>query len=184
MSETTAYLISKRQFKVGEFKLKVETTFGKLNIINGYYNEDNNWFNAGDNAHTIFDVNTMEENPPFEYVEIHDTVNKRLLPEGIQEPVECKRCLTNVKEDVNDLLFAITEKEFDENRETDMAIVELVCPKCGQISKFSELTYQEEISITNQYVCFVAILENLNEVKLTEIGEQLNTSFEVIYGSI
>jgi hypothetical protein len=184
MSETTAYLIPKKHFEVGEFKSKVETALEKLKLINGYYDEESNWFAAGDNAHLLFANGSPEENPSFEYVEIHDTVNNRLLPEGLQEPVECKVCHTNVQEDVNELLFSITEKEYDLKREADIATAELLCPTCGQKSKLSALSYHEKIAFTNQYVCFVAILDDINKNKLIEIEKQIEAPFEIIYGSI
>jgi hypothetical protein len=184
MSETTAYLIPQKKFEVGKFKKNVEAIFQKLNIINGYYDESRNWFNAGDNANIVFEIDVADENPPFEYVEIHDTENKRLLPEGLQERVECRNCHTDVKENLNDMLFEITEKEFNEKRETDMAAVELVCPKCGERNKLSEITYNEKTALTNQFICFVAVLDNINENRLEEIARELNTSLEIIYGSI
>lgn len=185
MSETTAYLIPKKRFQVGEFKNNVEAIFEKLNVINGYYDEGHNWFNAGDNANIVFEIDAADENPPFEYVEIHDTGNTRFIPEGgLQERVECSNCHTDVKEYLNDLLFEIAEKEFNEKRETDMAAVELVCPKCGERNKLSEITYNEKTALANQFICFVAVLDDINESGLEEIARGLNTTFEIIYGSI
>jgi hypothetical protein len=184
MSETTAYLIPKKHFEVGEFEGKIKIAFEKLKFINGFYDEDSNWFAAGDNAHLLFADGSLEDNPPFEYVEIHDTENNRLLPEGLQESVECKVCCTDVKEEVNDLLFTITEMEYDAKKEIDMATAEFLCPKCGQRSKFSELTYHEKTAITGQFICFVAILDKINTNKLADIERQIDSQFDIIYGSI
>ncbi|WP_121357791.1 hypothetical protein [Flavisolibacter nicotianae] len=101
MSETTVYLIPKKYFEAGEFKAKIETAFGKRKFIDGYYDEDSNWFAAGDNAYFLFDDSSEDENSPFEYVEIHDTANKRLLPEGLQDPVECPFCQADISKDVS-----------------------------------------------------------------------------------
>lgn len=184
MSETTAYLIPKKHFDVGEFKVKVEDAFEKLKLIDGYYDEDSNWFAAGDNAHSLFTDSSVDENRPFEYVEIHDTANNRLLPEGLQEAVQCPFCQTDIMEDLNEFLFETTEKEYDEKNETDMAAAELRCPNCGKKSKLSALTYHEKIAFSNQYICFVAILDDINKDKLLELEKEIDAPVEVIYGSI
>jgi hypothetical protein len=132
----------------------------------------------------LFDDSSKEENPPFEYVEIHDTSNKRLLPEGLQEPVECPFCQADISEDVNDFLFSITEKEYDEKKETDLAAAELLCPNCAKKSTLSALTYHERVAFTNQYVCFVAVLDDINKDTLAEIEREVEAPFEIVYGSI
>jgi hypothetical protein len=110
MSETTAYLIPKKHFDVGEFEAQIKAAFERLEMIDGYYNEDNNWFAAGDSAHLLFADSAVDDNPPFEYIEIHDTENKRLLPEGCQEPVDCPFCQADISEAVNDFLFENNRK--------------------------------------------------------------------------
>lgn len=184
MSETTAYLIPKKHFEVGEFETKIKTAFESLKLIDGYYDEDGNWFAAGDGAHSLFVDNAVDDDPPFEYVEIHDTENKRLLPEGLQEPANCPFCQADISENVNDFLFEMTEKEYDEKNEIDMADAELLCPHCSKKSKLSALTYHEKIVFSNQYVCFVAILNDINNDKLMEIEKEVGEAFEIIYGSI
>jgi hypothetical protein len=77
-----------------------------------------------------------------------------------------------------------TEKEYNEKNETDMADAELPCPSCGKKLKLSELTFHEKVTFSNQFVCFVAILDNINSNKLIEIEKQLGGPFEIIYGSI
>ncbi|RYE57924.1 MAG: hypothetical protein EOP48_04760 [Sphingobacteriales bacterium] len=184
MSETTAYLIPKKHFDVGEFEAKIKAAFKRLELINGYYDEGSKWFAAGDSAHSLFADTAVDDNPPFEYVEVHDTENKRLLPEGLQEPANCPFCQADISENVNDFLFETTEKEYDEKNEIDMADAELTCPNCRKKTRLSTLTYREKVAFSNQYVCFVAILDNINEKKLIEIEQQLGSSFEIIYGSI
>ena len=184
MSERTVYVIPKNKFEVGEFKQKVETVFKRLKLINGYYNKDNSWFNAGNNAYFLFEDDLRDENPPFEYLEIHDTKNNRLLPEGLQEPAECRVCHTDLHDEINELLFTITEKEHDERKETDMTNTLVYCPNCNQERKLSDLSYQEKIAITNQYLCFVDIADDLKESSLVEIEKELKTAFEIIYSGI
>ncbi len=184
MSEKIVYLIPKEHFEVGGFKAKVETIFEKLKLIDRYYDEQYNWFAAGDNAHLLFSDNELDTDARFEYVEIHDTGNSRLLPEGLQAPVACKICNADVSDDVNDFLFSISEKEYDEKRETNMLALEFLCPNCGIKSRLSALAYNEPIALTDQYICFVGIPGEINRGKFVEIEGYIGTTFELIYNSI
>ena len=185
MSETTAHLIPLKSFEKGEFIKIIKATFENLKFIDGYYNVENSWFAAGENAHLLFSAAIPpDENPPFEFVEIHDTEFSRLIPEGLQEPAECPKCGAEISEYVNDLLFSISEMEFKEKRETDIGSSELTCPNCSRKSKLSTLSYHEKIAFSNQFVCFMEVLDDIDSDKLIELEKEIGTSFGIIYGSI
>jgi len=51
MSSPFGYLIPKKSFEVGQFKKLVTSILEKEEIINGYYEEEYQWFAAGQNSH-------------------------------------------------------------------------------------------------------------------------------------
>jgi hypothetical protein len=81
MSISFGYLIPKETFEVGKFKTYITSVLESQEIIDGYYEEEYQWFAAGKNSHSIFKEGNDDTNPAFEYVEIHDTVNNRIIPD-------------------------------------------------------------------------------------------------------
>lgn len=65
-----------------------------------------------------------------------------------------------------------------------MAVAELICSRCGKRSQLSELTYHQKTVFSNQFVCFVAILDGINKNILAKIEKEIDAPVEVIYGSI
>jgi hypothetical protein len=65
-----------------------------------------------------------------------------------------------------------------------IAALEIPCPNCGNSSKLSDLIYYEITAFTNQFICFVAIMEELNQNMIEKVERYIGTKFNIIYSSI
>lgn len=184
MSETAVYLVPRTTFSTGEFANKVIPLLEQHDIINGFYEEEHNWFAAGDQANLLFENPEEAGSPPFEYLEIHDNDCLRIIPEGIQGAACCSSCGTDLEELLTAALDLTCENEQVEGQESDMAEIVVICSSCGKKDKITGLQYAEKTLFASQYICMMPVSEELNADKLRAIESSLETSFELLYARI
>ena len=178
------YLIPQKKFEVGKFEAAIKAIFENEQWMAGYYDEDNNWYTAGTNANALFQVAQATNDPPFEFVEIHDTVNSRIVPESNAVGAKCAKCNGDIDESFGDVLFNLSETEYNSGQEINMAKLTLECEHCNYANVIHEIRFDEAILLANQYVCFSEINEDFNEASLNVIAEQLNCKLTVVFGNL
>jgi hypothetical protein len=183
MSASCGYLISDKSFPVGQFAKLIGTILKNYQVINGYYDKEQGTLAAGQNSFFIFSNNQNSSDIAFEYADIHDTTNNRLIPDSSSEGygANCRNCKENIDEDLYDVLNDLYEREFDTCVETDMTNLEISCSNCGHINKLADIKFDFETEIKNQYIQFVDIESDFNLDKVKEIGKLMNCDFKIIY---
>ena len=186
MSSHFGYLIPDKPFDIGEFKRMITTIFKNSKIIDGYYDEKYSWFCAGDNSHSMFSKDNDDDNSAFEYVEIHDTINKRLIPDCSSQSygAKCSKCKVDIEDAFMEVFNKLADMEFDGSAETDMTSLSVKCENCEYLNKLFEIKFDVETKITNQYMCFVEIDGDFNKDLVKKISKILNCNFSIIYGSL
>ena len=186
MSASCGYLIPDKSFSLGEFTKEIRAVLDQQKVLKGYYNKEQGRLAAGQNSFLIFSDNLNNSSIAFEYSEIHDTINNRLIPESSSQGygANCKNCKENIDEDFYDALNNLYEHEFDTGLETDMTNLEIKCANCGHINKLADIRFDFETAINNQYIQFVDIESDFNLSKVKEIGQLMNCNFRIIYERI
>ena len=186
MSASCGYLVPDKSFPAGQFKKAIKTLLETDKVINGYYDEKQGTLAAGHHSFSIFQDNLNNSNIAFEYGDIHDTNNNRLIPEGSSEGygANCVYCNKPIDDELLDVLNDLYEKEYDSGLETDMTGLEISCGDCMQVNKLSEIQFTQDVEIKNQYIQFVDIESNFDLSKVEEIGKRLNCTLKVFYDRI
>jgi hypothetical protein len=184
MSSPFGYLIPKRNYEIGQFKKLITSLLETQLIIDGYYDEEYQWFAAGKNSHSIFKENNDPINPAFEYVEIHDTVNNRIIPDSTSDNyrAKCGSCKGIIDDGLMDALWNLADEENESGIETDMTLLTIECPHCQCTNKITDISFDLPVRFKNQFACFVEIDSEFNEGRIKEIFKQLDSSFEILYG--
>jgi len=114
MSQRNGYLVPDRIFKVGEFRIAVMSILAGTGIINGSYDSLGLRLASGSNSSDIFTF-PDKKRLAFEYAELRDSENLRLIPEGVGEGLEarCPQCNSNVDESLSDAVSEFYEHEYD-----------------------------------------------------------------------
>ena len=63
MSSSFGYLIPTKTFEIGQFKQLITSILESQEIIDGFYEEEYQWFAAGKNSHSIFKEHNDDTNP-------------------------------------------------------------------------------------------------------------------------
>jgi hypothetical protein len=186
MSSSFGYLIPNKTFEVGQFRKLITSNLEAQEIIDGYYEEEFQWFAAGKNSHSIFKESTDDTNPAFEYVEIHDTVNNRIIPDCTEDSygAKCNNCKTNLDDTLSDLLMDLSDVESESGNETDMTQLIIECHNCNQTIKITDVMFDLPVRFRNQFACFVEIDSEFDEEKIKEIAIKFDCTFEILYGTL
>ena len=178
-------MIPEKSLDVGQFREVVISFLKSQDIIDGYYEEQYQWYAAGDNSHSIFNGEDDEVNPAFEYVEIHDTINNRIIPDCTSEDygAKCANCKTSLDDILNETLSDLADQEFENGSETDMALLVVKCKNCDHTSNLNSLEFKLNVKITNQFACFVEIDNEFNDKKLNQLASLLDCKLDIILGS-
>jgi 5-methylcytosine-specific restriction endonuclease McrA len=184
MSSSFGYLIPKKPFDIGQFSKLVRSVLEKEKIINGYYEEEYQWFAAGQNAYSFFTRKADDINPAFEYVEIHDTINNRIIPDCTSENygAKCNNCKENLDDGLSDELIELSDLESESGRESDMAQLVIECQRCNHANKITEINFDLPVKFNNQFLCFVEIESDFDEEKINDFAKILGSDFEIVYG--
>ena len=79
MSASCGYLIPDKSFSLGEFTKAIRTILEQQKVLKGYYDKEQGRLAAGENSFLIFSDNLNNSPIAFEYADIHDTINNRLM---------------------------------------------------------------------------------------------------------
>jgi len=185
MSSSFGYLIPSKTFDVGQFKNALVSILEKKKIIDGYYEKKYQWYAAAEDSHSIFTESEDEENPGFEYLEIHDTINNRLIPDCTSDNygAKCINCKTNLDDILSEALFALAETESESGEETDMALLVVVCSNCQHNNPIQNIPFDLEVRVTNQFACFVEIDNEFDDQMIAELSLLLDCKLDIVYGT-
>jgi hypothetical protein len=186
MSSSFGYLIPNKEFDVGEFRKKIIAILEAKEIIKGYYEPKYQWFAAGSNSHSIFEEISDDNNPAFEYVEIHDTDNFRIIPDCTSETYEakCNECKADLDDTISEILMDLAEVESENEAESDMRNIKVVCSNCNFSNGISDIEFGTTVRIRNQFICFVDIESEFDDEKIKELSANFDCTFETIYGQM
>ena len=186
MSSSFGYLIPTKTFEIGQFKKLITSLLESQEIIDGFYEEEYQWFAAGKNSHSIFKENNDDTNPAFEYVEIHDTVNNRVIPDCTEDNygAKCNNCKTDLDETLSDALMELADVESESGTETDMIQLTVECQNCKHTNKITDINFDLPVRFKNQFVCFVEIDSEFDEGKINDVANKLDCTFEILYGRL
>lgn len=170
MSSSYGYLIPNKSFGVGHFKERAISILEEERIIDGYYKEEFQWFASGENSNSIFF--NSEIDATFEYVEIHDTPNHRIIPDCTSENYEgkCNSCKNNLDNILSEKLTELAELESENGIEIDITQLSVDCESCNETSKIIEIDFDTPVRFNNQFICFVEIENDFDEERIKEIG--------------
>jgi len=170
MSTITAYFIPAKKFPLGQFTEKVKDTLEKLNLIDGYYDEEDNTY-----AHGRAII--------FEYATIHDTDKNKLVPEASSTGYGaiCIQCNAEVDEELYDVINNYYDYEGESGKEKDMAGLTLTCNNCNKSMKLQDVKFTLPVMLTNHFFQFVDIDDEISEDVLKKIEQNLDTELRVIY---
>ena len=186
MSSSFGYLIPTKTFEIGQFKKLITSLLESQEIIDGFYEEEYQWFAAGKNSHSIFKENNDDTNPAFEYVEIHDTVNNRVIPDCTEDNygARCNNCKTDLDDTLSDVLMELAGVESENGTETDMIQLTVECQNCKHTNKITDINFDLPVRFKNQFVCFVEIDSEFDEGKINDVANKLDCTFEILYGRL
>jgi len=186
MSSSFGYLIPKKTFEIGQFKEFITSVLQDQEIIDGYYEEEYQWFAAGNNSRSIFKEGNDENNPAFEYVEIHDTVNNRIIPDCTEDSygAKCNSCKATLDDNLSDVLMDLADMESDSGIETDMTQLTIECHNCNYANKITDIDFDLPVRFKNQFICFVEIDSEFDHEKIMEVAHKLDCTFDILYGRI
>jgi len=183
MSSTCGYLVPDKEFTVGEFKKAIQTILEKDQII---YKESADSLTAGDRSLSFFTRDSNSSAFAFDSADIHDTVNRRLIPEewGIGNGAKCQKCQSFLDEQLSDILSDLYEREYDNNQETDMAILPVICDNCQHTNQLIDMYFESDVEIRSQYIQFINIENEFHPDKVKELGDFLNCNLKIFYSLI
>lgn len=186
MSSQLVYLIPKKSFEIGTFKKAVTSVLEKEEVIHGYYDEEYQWFAPGKNSHSFFKDKNDGTNPAFEYLEIHDTVNKRIIPDCTSDNygAKCNKCNTDLDENLSEILTELADTEFENKTESDMTQLTLKCPGCNHVTMIADANFDLPVRFHNQFACFVEIGSEVDENIINAFAQKLDCNFDIIYGRL
>ena len=119
MSTISAYFIPANKFPIGQFSRKVRAALERLNIIDGYYDEERTTYAHG-------------QQMIFEYASIHDTDKNKLVPEASSAGYGaiCTNCNSGIDEELYDIINDYYDFEGETGKEKDMTELKLTCSNC------------------------------------------------------
>lgn len=173
MATTSIYFIPQTKFPTGQFKITVEKALEELNLIEGYYDEDDESFAPGQLL-------------SFEYASIRDTDNDRLIPEASSEGygAVCTHCSADIDDEFYDALNDFYDFEVEHMVEKDMKSVIVTCEKCKKVSKITEIQFKQPATISNQYFQFVDLNDEVNTDLIQKMEAKLGSPLTIIYESM
>lgn len=173
MSTISAYFIPTKKYTVGQFKSKVKGVLEKLNLIDGYYDEEEDTYACG-------------ELIVFEYASIHDTSKNKLVPEASSSGygARCINCNADIEEEFYDSINDYYDYEGQSGKEKDMTELMLKCNNCKKSMKLRDVKFTQSVMLTNHFFQFVDIQEEISADLLKKIEQNLDSEFTIIYESM
>jgi hypothetical protein len=179
MSQRNLYFVPEQDFPIGKFKSLAEEILTQLRIIDGFYSEEDGMLASGENASSLF----KGDSSSFEYAEVRDSENLRLIPEGVgpDVAVSCGNCGASVGENFYEAVVDFYEKEGDKKRVDDMSLIKIICGSCQKQQYITDLNLPVERLLHKQYIQFVEIESDIDLSKLEEIEHRLGCKLKVLY---
>lgn len=170
MRVASAYFIPTKHFPVGQFKQRIIKALEKLSIVNGYYDEDEETFAAGDKI-------------AFEYAAIHDSDKNKLVPESssVGYGATCPSCKTDIDEDLYDTINDYYDFEIEKGKEMDMASLSLICPSCKTKTLLGKIIFTQPALLANQFFQFVDVDDEISAELLSQIESEIESRLRIIY---
>lgn len=184
MSSTCGYLVPDRSFPIGEFKRAIIAFLEKEQIIS--YDADTETSVSEDLSLSLFNCDIHDSGFAFEYATIHDTINRRLVPEewGEGDGANCQKCQSCCDSQFSEALCDLYELEYENNQETDMALLTIPCGNCGHINHLMNMQLDTPAEIANQYIQFIDIENDFHPGKVKELNTFLNCNLKVFYSRL
>lgn len=177
ISETDGYLIPDKDFSPGEFAKAIHSILELNQVIKGFDDEEQSTLAAGQNSFVLFSDYQNNRKIDFEYAEIYDRTNSRLIPGSSGDFGDnCKNCLKNIDEDLSDALNDFYEHEYDTGVETDMKTLKISCSNCARINKLVDIRFDFETEIKNQFIQFIDIGSDFNLDKIKYTGQLMTAT--------
>jgi DNA-directed RNA polymerase subunit RPC12/RpoP len=173
MSTFSAYFIPGHKFAIGQFGPKVRHTLEELEIIERYFNEEDEGIIASGKV-------------PFEYAAIHDSDKDRIVPETSSAGYgsTCPVCGADIDDAFYESLNDFYDRESAVNLELDMKDMKVRCRHCEHTFLLSEIKFQQGAVLSNQYFQFVGIDKDIQPELLekleTVLGCRLNLIYEIL----
>lgn len=173
MSTISAYFIPTNKYPVGQFKSNVENDLKTLNLIDGYYDEEDETYAHGQSI-------------VFEYASIHDTDKKKLVPEASSSGYGsiCIQCNADIDEEFYDTINDYYDYEGEMGKEKDMAELTVKCNNCNKSMKLQDIKFTQPAMLANQFFQFVDIDDEISSDIIKNIEQSLGTKLTVIYESM
>jgi hypothetical protein len=170
MSTTTAYFIPAKTFPVGQFEANVKKVLDSLGIIDGYYDEDDEWYASGGII-------------AFEYASIHDTDKNKLVPESSAEGYGsvCPTCKGDTDDDFYDSINDYYDYEGETGKEKDMTTLPLTCSHCKAATTLGKLSFTQPVIFASQYFQFVDVEDEIATTLLKNMEAGLDTTLTVFF---
>ncbi|MFT3823957.1 MAG: hypothetical protein QM731_08550 [Chitinophagaceae bacterium] len=170
MSTTSAYFIPVKKFPVGQFKKKAKRILEKLDMIDGYYDEEDEWYASGKRLE-------------FEYAAIHDTDYLKLVPEASSAGYgsTCINCEADIDEEFYDSINEYYDLESDSGEEKNMNELELICKHCNTKMTLGQTKFKYPVLFANQFFQFVDINDEIEPRLLKKIESKLCCKMQLVY---
>lgn len=170
MSTNSIYFIPVKAFPVGQFATNAKKVLESLEIIDGYYDEDDDLYASG-------------ESIGFEYASIHDTDKNKLIPESSSTGygATCPTCKADVDDDLYDTINDYYDYEAETGKEKDMSSLTLTCSHCKASATLGSIDFPDGVRLSNQFFQWVNVEDKLEETSLESIEEALGTKLILIY---
>jgi hypothetical protein len=170
MSTISVYFIPVNKLTSGAFKPRAIQVLEQLGLIDGYYDEEEEGFAAGQ---IIL----------FEYATIYDHIIKRLVPQTsiAGYGAVCSHC----DEDVDHIFYNTINDCYDAECEgggpVDMAGLQLTCGHCNTTTTLDALKYTQTVCFENQFIQFNDLADEISPSLLGQIQMRFGTPFQLVY---
>ncbi|MDF2189226.1 hypothetical protein [Paraflavitalea sp. CAU 1676] len=179
MSQSILYLVPTQEFPIGDFQNIIQEYLTKNQLIDGLYSEEYGWLAAGDNAGGIF----LDSEGAFEYAEIRDSKNLRLVPEevGPDFTATCVYCGSGLGAILYEKVAEFYENEGEEGSCADFGELSIQCNSCSQSQSITALKLPEDRLLSRQFIQFVEIDSEANPAFIGKLEALLQCELIVIY---
>lgn len=170
MPALTAYIVPRTSFPAGQFAEQVINLLKESNIINGYYDKDEEWFAPGDKL-------------VFRYAVIYDNILSKLVPAFSLDGfgATCAYCAGDVDEQLYDVIDDYYDAEAESGKGKDMHTLGLTCPHCKKKTSLGQLVFTKPAVLANRFLQFVDLLDEMPTELIKTFEQKLGTELRVIY---
>lgn len=170
MSTSSAFVTVKKASLVGEFYGKAKKLLAELEIIDGYYDKDEEWFAPGNKL-------------LFRYAIIYDNEWSKLVPGFAPDGfgATCAYCQADVDEQLYDVIDDYYDFEAETGKGKDMHTLGLTCHHCKKKTSLGQLVFTKPAVLTKQFLQFVDLLNEMPTELIKTLEQKLGTELQVIY---